>query len=361
MISVLPVYLTASFHADKGVVGLVMGSFMVASVLMRPFAGFALDRYGRRTIFTTALLVNSVFFVGYIVARYVGALAAIRIIHGLAWGVITISGSIIAADNIPENKRGEGFGYYGLSTTMAMAVGPVIGLFVCASLGYFWMFWVIVFISLAGFICASMINYPKLIRSEKVHFRWGNLFEKNSISASVNLMIIMSAYGGLLSFVALYGKEIGIESTSWFFLVFAIGIAISRFGLGQVFDKKGPKNILTGCLVMLIAGFIYLALLKNRFAYYSSGIILGYGVGAVFPTFQAIINNMVTVERRGAGNSTLYTALDLGMGAGMVFTGYLGEHFSISLAFILCALIILAGLVYFRTNTLQFYKQHKLV
>ncbi len=353
--------MATSLHASKSVVGLVMASFMVASVSIRPFSGFALDKYGRRTIFTTALLINSILFVGYIIASYLGALAVLRVIHGFAWGVITISGSILAADNIPADKRGEGFGYYGLSTTLAMAIGPIIGLLICVHQGYFSMFWATVIISFASYICASMMKYPKLVRTEKLHFRWGNLFDKNAIGASVNLMIIMSAYGGLLSFVALYGKELGIQNTSWFFLVFAIGIAASRFALGQVFDKNGPKTILTVCLLLLILGFLYLALLKNSFAYYSSGIILGYGIGAVFPTFQAMINNLATFERRGAANSTLYTALDLGMGAGMVFTGYLGEHFSISLAFILCAIIILFGLIYFRTKTINFYQQNKLV
>jgi MFS family permease len=205
-----------------------------------------------------------------------------------------------------------------------------------------------------------MIHYPKIERKEKVHFNWRKLFDTKSIITSLNLMIIMSSYGGLLSFVALYGKEIGVSNTSWFFLVFAVGIGSARFGVGRVFDKDGPQKILTVCLLLLIVGFLYLALFKNSFVYYSSGIILGYGIGAVFPTFQAITNNMAPVERRGAANSTLYTALDLGMGAGMIVTGYLGEHFGISVAFALCALLILVGLIFFRSKSMPFYNLHKM-
>lgn len=361
MVSVLPIYLSHSFGADKSEVGFIMSAFMVASVCMRPFAGFALDKYGRRSIFLTALLINVALFVCYLFASHLGALLGLRIVQGLAWGVITISGSILAADNIPITKRGEGFGYYGLSTTFAMAVGPVSGLFLMSHLGYTGIFVATVAVSLVSFLFSSFIHYPPFEQNSNIQLRFDTMFDKNSLKPAFNLMVIMSAYGGLLSFVALYGKEIGVQNTSWFFLVFAIGIASARFGIGQVFDTRGPKQILTLCLLLLIAGFVFLALVKNSVAYYSSGIVLGFGIGAVFPGFQAMINNMATAEKRGAANSTLYTALDLGMGLGMIVTGYLGEYFSISLAFLLCAVIILFGLLYFRNQTLALYARQKIV
>ena len=358
MVSVLPIYMASTLHADKSTVGLVLASFMIASVTIRPFSGFALDKYGRRTIFTTALLINSILFLGYFIATHSDSLTILRIAHGVAWGVTTISGSIVAVDIIPSEKRGEGLGYFGLSTTMGMAVGPVIGLFIGHHLGYSTMFAAAVAISFVSYGCASFMKYPKVNKTETVHFSWGGLFDKSSMGTSLNLLIIMSAYGGLLSFVALYGKEIGVINTSWFFLVFAIGIASSRFAMGQVLDKKGPGKIITICLLLLIGGFIYLAMAKNIFVYYSSGILLGFGVGAVFPTFQTMVNNLAKPERRGAANSTLYTALDLGMGAGMVFTGYIAESFSISSAFIVCAVICVFGLIVFRISTLSFYNRN---
>jgi hypothetical protein len=68
------------------------------------------------------------------------------------------------------------------------------------------------------------------------------LFSKESVIPSLNVLIVMSTYGGLLSFIALYGKEVGVHNTSLFFLIFSIGIAVSRLTAGKAFDRNGPEN-----------------------------------------------------------------------------------------------------------------------
>jgi MFS family permease len=166
------------------------------------------------------------------------SLIILRFLHGLTWGVTTIAGATIAVDIIPANKRGEGIGYFGLSTTLGMSVGPVIGLFICHHYGYTAMFMAGIITSLVSLICACFIKLPLLQRAE-VHFSWQNLFDRKSVIPSLNLLIIMSTYGGLLSFIALFGREIGIQNTSLFFLVFSIGIASSRLIAGKSFRQGG--------------------------------------------------------------------------------------------------------------------------
>ena len=57
ILSALPIYLVHDLHASKIQVGVVVGAYTIASVLMRPFSGFTLDRFGRRTIFLLALIL----------------------------------------------------------------------------------------------------------------------------------------------------------------------------------------------------------------------------------------------------------------------------------------------------------------
>jgi MFS family permease len=168
----------------------------------------------------------------------------------------------------------------------------------------------------------------------------------------------MTTYGGLLSFIALFGREMGIENTSLFFLIFAIGIATSRIAAGKTFDRKGPKGILTLCLSLLIVSFPWLALGHNALAFYSSALIIGFGIGVVFPTFQTIVNNLATSENRGAANSTLYTALDLGMGLGMVVSGLIAQYLSIATVFLISSVVCMAGLAFFRLKVIGFYNRN---
>jgi MFS family permease len=111
-------------------------------------------------------------------------------------------------------------------------------------------------------------------------------------------------------------------------------------------------------LTLLIAGFPILALVKNVTGFYFSAAVIGFGMGVVFPTFQAMVNNLADAAHRGAANSTLYTALDIGMGLGMIVSGLIAQRFSISAVFMLSALVCLAGLTFFRQFVVHHYESN---
>jgi MFS family permease len=362
IISALPIYLVGELHAGKTQVGMVLAAYTIASVLIRPFSGFALDKYGRRSIFLLALTFYTFFFAGYLVAISIATLIILRFVQGITWGVATISGSTIAVDIIPISNRGEGLGYFGLSTTLGMSIGPVVGLFICHHWGYIAMFVSGCVISLSSLVCAYIIHLPKRFRvGRKIHFDWNHLFYHKALLPSLDLFIIMFTYGGLISFIALYGREIGIINSSLFFLIFSLGIGISRLASGKSFDKNGPGRILTICLVLLIIGFPVLAFITNAAGFYVSAVIIGFGIGVVFPTFQAIVNNLSDADHRGAANSTLYTALDTGMGLGMIVAGLVAEKYSISAVFIMNAIVCAMGLIFLRVFVLNYYERNRKV
>src|SRR5664279_190537 len=196
ILSALPIYLVSDLNASKMQVGVVVGTYTIASVLVRPFSGYALDRFGRRTIFLLALILYTLLFAGYLVVLTITLILILRFAQGLTWGITTVSGSTIATDNIPASKRGEGIGYFALSTTLGMSVGPIIGLFICHRWGYTAMFvsgCIISFISLA---CAYAVHFRKrFLVGKRIQLNWNNLFEKNSIRPSLNVFITMIAYG----------------------------------------------------------------------------------------------------------------------------------------------------------------------
>lgn len=359
VLSALPIYLVSDLNASKMQVGVVVGTYTIASVLVRPFSGFALDRFGRRTIFLLALILYTLLFAGYLVAVTITSIIILRFAQGLTWGITTVSGSTIATDNIPASKRGEGIGYFALSTTLGMSVGPIIGLFICHQWGYTTMFVSGCLISVISLVCAYAVRMRKrFVVGKRIRMELSSLFDKNSIRPSLNVFITMIAYGGLLSFIALYGREIGIQNSSMYFLIFSVGIAAARLTAGKVFDRKGPRRIITLCIGLLIVGFPLLAMAKNSALFYVSAIIIGFGNGVIFPTFQSMINNLADSMHRGAANSTLYTAVDLGMGLGMIMGGLIAQNISISAIFWINSLICAAGLIFFRLFVLNFYESH---
>jgi MFS family permease len=350
--------MSTELHAGESAIGVVLAAFTIAAVSVRPFSGFALDKFGRKTIYLIAMLLYTAVFSGYLFAASLILITILRFLQGLGWGVASISGSTIAIDIIPKERRGEGIGYYTLSTTLGMSVGPVIGLLLFHQFGYNAMFSGLMITSFLGLLFAYLLKMPakvKIVQNLDLSVR--NLFDVKSVLPSVNLLIIMMAYGGLISFVALYGHQLGIQNTSMFFFVFAIGIGISRVIAGKAFDQHGPAKILTLCLSVSITGFLILALMKNPVGYYLSAIIIGFGNGVVFPVFQTMVSNLANPEHRGAANSTLYTCLDIGMGVGMMVMGFISERTSISFGFLCCAFICVAGLIFFRQKVKGYYER----
>lgn len=347
LLSTLPVYFTKYIHTNGLQTGVLLASYSVAAIITRPFTGYFIDIYGRKWIYLAALcimtlLINLYPWVGGFLLMFI-----LRFSHGLTWGIISTTGSTIAVDMLPEKKRGQGVGIYGLSMTLAMAVGPLIGLSIVHSLSYFWLFSTGFALSLAGTLIAFSIGYPKYLNHKKSKFHFKNLFEKTSIPLSVNMFLLMIPYGGIISFIVLYAKELGIENAGLFFFIYAIGVGISRFTSGKVFDSKGPDGINTFAMSMNAVGFITLSLIRSPAGFYSSAFIIGIGNGIIFPIFQTMVTNIVPANKRGTAISTLFTAFDMGLGAGMVLIGYISDITGLASAYMVNAFIAAIALVYY--------------
>ena len=174
------------------------------------------------------------------------------------------------------------------------------------------------------------------------------------------MMIVQFTYGGVLSFIALYGKEIGVDNSGIFFLILSLGIGFSRVGSGKIFDISGPDKISLVGMILLIIGFPVLALVNNPIGFHISAVILGLGFGIIMPTFQTMVNNMVAPKRRGAANSTLFTCFDIGIGMGMIGTGVLSEWLGFSSTFLISSVVNLLALNVFLFFTINHYRRNKI-
>ena len=356
MVPILPVFLSDSFSATESQIGLVLSFYTIAALLIRPFAGYALDIMNRYTIYVGSLLIFSTIFFGYVWATSILFVLIVRFVHGLTWGSMSTAGSTIAVDLVPLKRRGEGIGIFGLSMTIAMAIGPLIAIAITGDSSYKRLFYSAAGFSFLGLMLALFVRVPKLT-SVKRKFKISSLIEKKALPVSLNVFLVTIPYGGIISFIALYGRSIGIESSGLFFLLIAVGIAISRILSGRSFDRVGPKRICILGLTLLIGGLFILALNKSFFGYHLAALIVGFGFGIIMATFQAIANHKVEAENRGAANSTYLTFFDSGIGFGMLLVGYLIQVMDYSGAFMLCGAIEVLALIVFLFYTLPKFEK----
>ncbi len=354
----LPVYLQEVLFAGKREVGLIIGMYTLAALMIRPISGYALDTFGRKSIFLASIVLFSVLFLLYPIATTVVPLIILRFLHGLNWGASTTAGFTLVVDLVSTEKRGRAIGYFGLSFTFAMSIGPVIGLKVMGHNHFTALFLVAAAVSSIGILMAFMIKYPPFKKPEKSSFSLKMLISKQATPIAINMLVIASSYGGVLTFITIYAREIGLSTYSgWYFVVMAVGTALTRIFSGHLFDRYGPTLISVGSIVSVSAGLLFLSHIPVLTFFLLSGFLIGVGFGVLFPTLQTMANNVVTPDRRGAANSTFLTGLDLGIGIGSVLTGVISQNLGLSWTFNVAAIMAFAGLIFFLVVSMPHYQK----
>ncbi len=358
----LPFYLNGNFAADKSMVGLVMSVYIVAALAIRPFSAYFIDTMNRKKLYIAAYIIFTLMFASYAVTSTLLLFIIFRIIHGFAFGITTTTGNTIAIDVLPSERRGEGIGYFGLSSNVAMAMGPTVGLMLMNMMEFKYIFWWAFVTGMIGLLITIMIktqHKPVIVQQEPISL--DRFILVKAIPLGLNLLMISLSYGLIISFGAVFGHEINIERTGMFYTLLAAGIIISRFASGKYLNKGMFKPLgITSITILTIAYFI-LYQTTTATEYYIIAVVLGLGFGILTPSFQTMVINMAPHSKRGTANSTFFTSFDLGVGGGMYLGGLISQLWSLSTAFIIVAIINLAGLIVFITSTMPHYKKSEIV
>jgi MFS family permease len=359
LIPTLPLYAEQILKVSKAEIGYILGFYTITALLVRPWSGWLLDRFGRKSVYWVGLIAFAACVPLYNYAHTFLILSMIRIFHGLAWGIFTTSSNTLAADIVPPSRRGEGIGYFGMSFTIATAIGPVIGLSLLKQSGFDWLFIAASAIVMVTLVFAAFVQYPKvpLEKAKRGGIGFNDIFERDALPASLIVLICSGIFAGLLAFIDLYTKSLGYEDGSAFFILYAVGLTIIRPFAGRMMDKEGPGKILIVGLCMLSLGLMMIAFSKNIYFFWLASLVSGLGMGVIFPTILAMIINITPPERRGVANSTFFSAVDLGVSLGSILLGFVIEATSYSTMYFICALLVFVPLAWFYFYVLKDYQQ----
>jgi MFS family permease len=359
LIPTLPFFIVEKFNADKPVVGIVLACYVIATLSIRPVSGYLLDSFNRKTIYFLSFIFFAGMFFGYLVAVSLFILIVIRIFHGFSWGIITTSGSTIAIDILPSAKRGEGIGYYGLTTNLSMAVGPLFGLFLYNNYPFIYIFYTSIVTSLMGLLVSTLIKVP--VKEKKIHetLSLDRFILVKSIPIGINCMLLAIPYGMILAFSAMYGKEMNVSNTGMFFTYMAVGVGGSRIFSGKLIDRGMIHLISIAGSVILMLSFLLFSLSKSELLYFISAFSIGVGYGTIFPAFLTLFINLAHHNQRGTANSTYLTTFDLGIGLGMIFAGKIADFLNLSYAFGFSALVNFLAIIYYWQISKNVYERNK--
>jgi len=371
LMPILPFYLQEVFHADKASIGAILSCYTVAALCMRPFSGYLLDTFARKPLYLLAYFLFTAMFGGYLVAGTLSMFILFRIIHGLSFGMVTVSGNTIVIDIMPSSRRGEGLGYYGLANNIAMSIGPMTGLFLHdASVGYTSIFCCALGACVVGFLCAYLVKTPYKSPVKKEPISLDRFILLKGIPAGISLLLLSIPYGMTTNYVAMYAKQIGItSSTGFFFTLMAIGMAVSRLFSGKLVDKGMITQVIQAGMYLVCFCFFGLSACgwligwnehATFFLFYAVALLSGIGFGTMFPAYNTLFVNLAPNNQRGTATSTYLTSWDVGIGIGMVLGGYIAELTTFKVAYLAGASLTVVSLIYFQRKVAGHFHANRL-
>jgi Arabinose efflux permease len=341
LLPTLPLYITQLGGSELHV-GLASGIFTLAAVMFRPVVGTLLDRYGRRPFILWGMLGFVLSMLLYNWAGAIAILLALRIFHGVSWAFSTTAVGTSVTDVIPPSRRGEGMGWFGVATTAAMAVGPMIGIWIIDNRSFRDLFILAAGLSAVALLLAVSTRtafQPKAAQRLE-------LFDRATLPVTVTLFFLTVSYGGVMTFLPLFAQSIEVNAGT-FFLIFAVTLTLTRPFAGKLSDRLGESIVIMTSLFITIAALIVLMLTNGWTGVIASAVLYGIGFGSAQPALQAAILRITQPERRGVATASFMTAFDLGIGLGSIALGWISQRAGYEVLFAVCAASVAVSLIIF--------------
>ncbi len=351
----LPVYILQGQGGTEAQAGLVTTVLLIAAILIRPFAGQWIGMFGRKKVFVTSLFLYLVTMILYLVETNFTVLLALRFFQGISFGMATTAAGAIVANIIPDSRRGEGMGYFVLSNNLAMAIGPFAGLTLFNGWGMTAAYIACIVISVIALIiglslAADHSDSARLGSMFRLKLHPEHLFEKSALPIALTGAFFSVGYASILSFVPVYAGELNIGGiASYFFIVYAVLLVLSRPFTGRWFDQYGENIIVIPSIVLFAAGLIVLSLANGAVLYFVAAGMIGIGWGTLFPSFQTIAIARARPERKAMATATFLSFYDFGIGVGAVVIGAAVAGMGFKAMYASLAVYVLIGILVYMT------------
>lgn len=324
----IAVYAVNEYGASTSEAGLVTGIFILGALTGRIFIGRSIDKIGRKKtlLIGTTLFTLTTFF--YFLNLGLPFLMANRFLHGMTLGMASTAAGTIVAQIIPMTRKGEGIGYFSMSSTLAAAFGPFIGLMLSQYSSYEMIFTVCLALGVISLVISSLVYVPPVEAPPNPNltkgFKVSEFIEPKAVPIAIICLVISLCYSSVLSFINFYAMEENlVQAASYFFLVYAISILISRPFTGRLMDLKGANFIMYPAFVLFASGLFLLNISNSSTGLLVAGALIGFGFGNMQSTTQAVAIKLTPTHRMGLATSTFFIAMDTGLGFGPYLLGFI--------------------------------------
>ncbi|MFH1626216.1 MAG: MFS transporter [Pseudomonadota bacterium] len=343
-----PLFIT-DHGGSKSDIGIIMGVFVLSSVLSRPWISEMVDRIGRQRSYTIGCIIMALLPLAYLLFRgdlssFYLPLILVRLVHGVGLAICFTSAFTYIADIVPEGRLNEGLGMFGVTGLVGLAVGPAIAETIIRAFGFS-----VFFLSAAGMASIGLLirlpipeSYVSVSNESRSFF--SVLVEKRVLRIVLLAVLFGVGLAAAGSFVSPFARERLIAFVSLYYISYSSAAVITRLLGGRLADRIGEDRIIPYALILTGSGLLMLMFLGGTIVLVLSGLMSGCGHGFLFPCLNSLAIRNQPISIRGKITGVFTGGIDAGAFVGSIFLGYIGEWVGFRTLFFTAGLALLAGL-----------------
>jgi predicted MFS family arabinose efflux permease len=343
----LPRYLAAIGLADWQI-GLVLGAFGIASLIGRPLAGVATDRFGSRPVLLCGAASLAIGAAAVARTANLELLMGLRLLQAVGYVAFTTAGTALVVSLVSPETRVRRLAVFGVAANLAIALTPaaISGLLDVAPIEA----GLLASAGLAALAGALALTLPNL--SGPVDQRARRTVEW-SIPRRVWLPMLAAGllgagFAAFFQFAPILAERRGVAA-GVLYTIYGAAIIATRVFAGRVLDGCSVARVVALAAILMAAGHALVAATDAPAPLLVAPILIAASGGLFHPTLIAH-HAALLPDTPGRASAAFYVAFDLGIGLGswlfglmLQLAGIPGLYWSAA-ALALCVLPLAAAL-----------------
>jgi predicted MFS family arabinose efflux permease len=249
----------------------------------------------------------------------------------------------VVTDLAPDDRRGEAISLITISSYLGLTLGPLAADLLLGD-GRFGLVWVVAAACVAvPALFAITLPETRPDTGEDAPAGW--LPPRGALLPGLLVFLGLLGFGGFNAFVALYGREIGLDRPGLIFAFFGAVIVLVRTVGRKLPDRLGGRRTLTVSFLALGAGLATVGLWQSVEGLFVGTAIFAFGQALTYPAAILLAMEVTRPAERSAVVGSVGAFVDVALGVGAFVLGAVAEIAGYGSAFVVAATIALSGLL----------------
>ncbi|HPP74877.1 MAG TPA: MFS transporter [Armatimonadota bacterium] len=343
LIPLIPIFLTTTIGAPVWALGLIEGvSESIASIL-RIYAGWLSDRFGRPKLLATSGYGLSSFAKPFLaIATNWLHVFAVRVADRFGKGVRSAPRDVIITETTAPEIRGRAFGFHRTMDTTGAVLGPLVAYAILLAFqgdngnAYRTVFLIgavpaLVAVAILGIFIPEKPKEARPMQPPKV--KWSTF--SRQLKHFLLIVAVFSVGNSSDAFLIIRATNVGVEveNVLLIYALFNLVSAIFSLPAGIASDKVGRGPLLLSGFIVFIATYLGFAMASTPLVVWILFSVYGLYVGLTAGVLRAYAADVAPAELRGTAIGAYYTVEGISLLAASTIAGLLWTYISPSAPF----------------------------